>query len=355
MLVLQSLVLAWNRLRQPGNSTLRYHVAADVCDVVRNHAYEDAILSWRSLTCTDVVTMIRHAFDAWQYNSNVVFYETRNASSADVVVGVAQLDDDAQIAVARFVFPNEITVNMNHCWYTDRNFCHAVHGDVVPLAVGLGLTWGAFLCLLLYNLLLHRPRPFLSTPRLLVWVVVLAVPMFALGSLVPCLVCHDLTSILVHEVGHTLGLGHSDDPSQTCGCGTRAVPCTPSTLPADPTASAMYSVAQRRFSLCLSRDDVDGVRTLHGGACADPVWCYESPSTTGYTRVSTSLLYAFVLASLAVFVRNRLLVARRSDAGAVVAPTSAAPRRARPPDRGPRRTGAPPPPQRRAGAPVHRL
>jgi len=288
-----------------------YRISPEFCDSVRGHFYEDWFFTWRMFSCRDIDTMIRHAFDAWQYNSETVVYETRNASGADVMIGTDTIGERAWIAFARrFTSGNnesEIRIDLDTCWYTDRHFCNAVNRDFVPLCVGLGITWVAFIILAFQNLL-RRPRPFYSVPRILVWVVVMAVPTLALGSLLPCLMCHDFTAVVIHEVGHILGFGHSDDPAQMCGCGGEQRACAST----QDTTSVMHSVSQRRNTLCLSRGDVDGVRSIYGGVCDDPIWCYESPSNTGYTRVSTALLYSFIVASIVVFVRNRLVNRRRT-------------------------------------------
>lgn len=287
-----------------------YRISPEFCNSVRGHFYEDWLFTWRMFSCSDIDTMIRHAFDAWQYNSETVVYETRNASGADVVIGTGSMGEREWIAFARRYTSgtneNEIRIDMDTCWYTDRHFCYSVNRDVLPLSIGLGIAWAASLIVALLNLM-HRPSPYVSVPRILIWVVVMAIPTLALGSLLPCLVCHDFTAVVIHEVGHIIGFGHSDSPAQMCGCGGAVRACTSR----EDTASVMHSVAQRRNTLCLSRDDVDGVRSIYGGVCDDPIWCYESPSNTGYTRVSTALLYSFIVASLIVFVRNRLIARRR--------------------------------------------
>lgn len=282
-----------------------YRITPDFCDSVRNHFYEDWILTWRIFQCRDIYTMIRHAFDAWQYNSDTVVYETHNTSGADVVIGTTTMDAHEWIAFSHSsTNETEIRVDLDNCWYTDRHFCYSVNRDVVPLSWGLSIIWALFICIAGF-MCWRRPSREYSVPRILMWVVVLAVPMLATGSLIPCLVCHDFTAVVIHEVGHILGFGNSDDPSQMCGCGGLATPCA---AREDDGNSVMHSVAQRRNTLCLSRDDVDGVRSIYGGVCDDPIWCYENQSTTGYTRVSTALLYSFMLASLVVFIRNRLYV-----------------------------------------------
>ena len=330
--VFYSTLFAWHMQSGYVRPVRHYRISPDFCDSVRGHFYEDWFFTWRMFSCRDIDTMIRHAFDAWQYNSETVVYETRNTSGADVVIGTGSMGEREWVAFARRytsgTSENEIRMDLDTCWYTDRHFCHAVNRDVLPLCIGLGITWSVFVVLALLNLF-QRPKPFYSVPRILVWVVVMAVPTLALGSLLPCLTCNDFTAVVIHEVGHILGFDHSDDPSQMCGCGGEARACTSR----EDTRSVMHSVAQRRNSLCLSRDDVDGVRSIYGGVCDDPIWCYESPSTTGYTRVSTALLYSFIVASLIVFVRNRCVSLRGQTRPTALPPTHGV-ELTRPPPRG---------------------
>jgi len=145
----------------------------------------------------------------------------------------------------------------------------------------------------------------------LLWVLVLSLPAFYAGSVVPCFACHDFTAVMMHEVGHVLGLGHSDSPYQMCGCGPNAAACKGKEEEEETGRGIMHSISLRRRSMCLTRDDVDALRTYHGGACDDPIWCYESASYSGYIRIATTFLYSFLLSCSIVFVRNRVEGRRR--------------------------------------------
>jgi hypothetical protein len=303
MLPLVVALLSWSFQSGYVGSIRYYFVSPDLCDVVRTNIYEDWMFTWQTFDCPNVHTMVRHAFDAWQYNSDTVFYETRHHAGADVLIDAKKMDKLAiSIRSVTNASKSEISMDLDACWYTDREFCAAVHHDLVPASLTLSFVWGMVVVFALYTLC-HRTNPNRSIYRLIMWVVVLSFPVIYVVCVLPCLMCHDFTTAIMHEVGHVLGFDHSNDGSQMCGCGGLAVACAPSD---DPT-SIMHSTAQRRRStLCLSRDDVDGVRSIYGGVCDDPPWCYELSSHSGYTRIATGLLYSFVVGSCIVFVRNRL-------------------------------------------------
>ena len=137
------------------------------------------------------------------------------------------------------------------------------------------------------------------------------------GIAQPCFDCHDLFGALVHEAGHAIGLSHSDEGEQTCGCGPSAVGCGGGGEGASspPVSSVMRRTSRPLPSPCLSRDDADAARTAYPGSvpCDGPVWCYRPSSFDAWPL-------AFVLACA--------LLASSLSSSFLLLLTSSSPRRA---------------------------
>ena len=298
-----ALAVAWVKSRRVGEARtgpvmLTYNLSDDFCDRIQPRFLEDIVFSWHMLGCTDVSMLVRQGFDAWEHNSFVSFLQTNG--SADIIVDASMSQDDDALGWA-VVGAHATTIDMsrNFCWYTDRAFCDSVREWYVPLLVLMGTSWSISLVTILYVCRNRASTAFDAISRIVAWTVLLSHPL-VLVTVLPCVVCYDFLTVLMHEVGHGLGLLHSDDATATniCGCRNVTRPCASSHQ------NVMHSTFRHRPSACLSRDDVDGVRTMWGGDCLDPVWCYTSPSLSGFSRLHTSLVYSFAIAWTVVFLRN---------------------------------------------------
>lgn len=110
---------------------------------------------------------------------------------------------------------------------------------------------------------------------------------------------------MMHEVGHILGFGHSDDEGQSCGCFNSTTTCTLDEE--EKISSIMHSTVQRRSNSCLSRNDVDGLRAYYGPArCDEKIWCYENTTFAGHSRIAVAIVYGFTLSWMFVLVRGRI-------------------------------------------------
>ena len=297
--MLHFLVLGWAVQTSPLVQVRTYYVAPSVCDVALPHFYEDAILSWSSFGCDDVRAAIRDAFDEWQHNSLFSFREV-DELPADTRIDTVVLNGDGVLARVT-QNATRLEIDRDTCWYTDRGFCATIARHDALLWALLVLAWvssgglaGALLCLPM--------RIVRATTRIANWAIFVACPLVLVFVMRPCTRCHDFRHTMMHEVGHTLGFLHTDEVPQRCGCGAAAAPCILDDAAAR--ATIMHSRIRRGGVTCLDRNDVDGLRSIYGGDCAAPVWCYETSSDAGIGRLAVALLYGFLGAWLVVAVRS---------------------------------------------------
>lgn len=297
-------------------TTITYSIANDFCEKIIPNFLEDRFLSFHSINCDDIQWTLRRAFSAWEYNSDlikfkhVLYNETRHGG---INIAYKNVDEENVLGTATnfkyaddyhdTIVESRIVIDDSFCFYVDNIFCHNVkqfatqHDWLVPLLKAFLLTQLVIYSCILISLHIQsvcyhrtsRRRTLLTLGTM--WVVFL--PLLLWGVIFPCTSCHDFNILMTHEIGHSLGFGHTDENQNLCGCANVSL-CDPDQ------ESILVSKIDVRPNACLSQSDADGLHQKYNESCK-PVVCFPSASESymGYTRAAVSIFIP-TLASLAV-------------------------------------------------------
>ena len=259
-----------------------YNLPADECLNIAYQFYGDYLFTWGHTDCATVERQTRQAFDSWQVNSNLRFVPVSSRADINIRLSAA---DEKQPGVLAWTTHDEIVLSRS-CWYADRTFCKAISN--IPQPVALATIIAVLQVITVMPLIFIKRtqlRKVLSTALISQYIILYVIVW-------PCLTCFDLETSMMHEIGHFMGIGHSDDKKagHLCGCQQYVKNGTCSSKD-----SIMHSKFSHKYTACLSRDDVDAARTLHGGVCDAPVYCFYTDHTIGYNRIPIAIAYASII------------------------------------------------------------
>lgn len=313
-----TLAFAWTELSSKSALTARnvserrpilYAVTRRFIAQLRDEVYKDHFFVAHLYEQTHVERIIAAALDAWSLNTpGVEIIMTPNATRADILFQGTYAALEPNV-IANWKHP-VIQVSKDRCWYEQRAWCPFFAQNMLTVNIMLSMLC-AFLSLPALRFYVQKTgtraayvSSFATSLCALIWFVEIA----------PCLFCFELQTVIMHEVGHALGVGHSTAAQQRrCGCSSVA-------LLGNRTCDFVKPVMSLRFNArtktCLSDDDIDAVRSLWRSDCNATNLCEPAPhGETVVIRRFFVAVYAYLAATVFVFLAKRCRSANRREEG----------------------------------------